>query len=104
MMSEISDTLVHLLVFLVRCACLALADDTATCDWLSPHSSPKSTPTGLEGKTKLLLTDLSGRNTHGQGGVKTDRRNTDTANLAACQIVSAVTTLLARYASHHHHH
>ncbi|KAK2957603.1 hypothetical protein BLNAU_7502 [Blattamonas nauphoetae] len=79
---------------------VALADDTATDDGLSPHSSPKPTPTPLAGMTRLLLTDLSRQNTHGQGGVKTDRQNTDTSNLVACHTVSDVITILVGHTSH----
>ncbi|KAK2957565.1 hypothetical protein BLNAU_7464 [Blattamonas nauphoetae] len=39
---------------------VSLADDTATDDTLSPHSSPMSTTAAFEGRTRLLLTDLRG--------------------------------------------
>ncbi|KAK2957609.1 hypothetical protein BLNAU_7508 [Blattamonas nauphoetae] len=53
---------------------VTLADDTATDGTLFPHTSPKPTPTGLEGRTRLLLADLSGGNTSEQCGVQKARR------------------------------
>ncbi|KAK2954940.1 hypothetical protein BLNAU_10080 [Blattamonas nauphoetae] len=59
--------------------------------------SPKeaTTPTRLEGRTRMLLTDLSGRSTSECASMQTDRQNTDTADLAACHVVSAVAASVA---------
>ncbi|KAK2944305.1 hypothetical protein BLNAU_20801 [Blattamonas nauphoetae] len=62
---------------------VALVDNTTTDHWLSPHSSPDTIPTALEGTTSEL------------GDVQTDRQNTDTVDLTTCHIVSAVTAILA---------
>ncbi|KAK2950456.1 hypothetical protein BLNAU_14574 [Blattamonas nauphoetae] len=62
---------------------VVLVDDTATDDRLSPHSSPKPTPTALEERTRLLLTDLRGSSRSEQGAVQAEPQNTDTADLAS---------------------
>ncbi|KAK2954943.1 hypothetical protein BLNAU_10083 [Blattamonas nauphoetae] len=74
---------------------VALADDTAKDDRLSPHSSSKTTPTKLEGRTRIPLTNLSGKSTSECATMQTDRQNTDTADLANCHVVSAVAASLA---------
>ncbi|KAK2953916.1 hypothetical protein BLNAU_11176 [Blattamonas nauphoetae] len=60
---------------------------------LSPHSSPNPAPTAFEGRTRLLLADLSGTSRSKHSDMQTGRRNTDTADLAACYEQGQLTTL-----------
>ncbi|KAK2940015.1 hypothetical protein BLNAU_25071 [Blattamonas nauphoetae] len=61
-----------------------------------PHlSSPPPTPTAFEGWTRFLFAEINRPCPNEQGNVQTDQQNSDTANLVACHVVSAVTTVLA---------
>ncbi|KAK2955111.1 hypothetical protein BLNAU_9840 [Blattamonas nauphoetae] len=59
------------------------------------------TPTAHEERTRLLLADLNERSTREHNGVQIDSWNTDTADLAASHVVSAVAANLVEHTNVH---
>ncbi|KAK2941474.1 hypothetical protein BLNAU_23621 [Blattamonas nauphoetae] len=75
---------------------VALANNTSTDDTLSPHTSPNQPqPHSREGRDCCWLT--SAKPTQASPAVcgRSDRQNTDTADLAASHVVSTVAAILA---------